>query len=84
MNDLGFLVSGNLVREVAISLEKIGETILRWGLDNVVLYDMAKTGAILFIKAQSKKAKKEISDTRLVFGGQEVKFNDQTIRWLGV
>ena len=69
MYNLGFLASGNLVWEVAISLEKTRETMLSWGLDNAVSYDMAKTEAILFTKAWSKKAKEEILATRLVFGG---------------
>lgn len=69
IDELEFLASGNLVWEVTTSLEKTGETVLNWGLDNIVPYDMAKTEAILFTKARSKKAKEEILATRLVFRG---------------
>ena len=70
IDDLGFLASGNLVWKVAIYLEKTRKTVLNWGLDNAVLYDMAKTEAIFFTKAQSTKAKEEILATRLVFRKQ--------------
>lgn len=78
------MASGNSIQDVATRLEKIGETVLRWGLFNAVTYNIAKTEAILFSKAHSKKAKKKIAATKLVFGEQKVKFNDKATRWLGV
>ena len=84
MDALAFLASGNSIHELATSLGKTGETVLRWGLSNAVTYDIAKTEAILFSRARDKKAKEEIAATKLVFGEQEVKFNDIATRWLGV
>ncbi len=65
-------------------MEKTGETVLRWGLSNAVTYDIAKTEAILFSKARGKKTKGEVANSKLVFGEQEVKFNDKATRLLGV
>ncbi len=48
MDDLEFLANGNSLQEVAVSLEKMRETVLRWTLSNAVTYDIAKTEAILF------------------------------------
>ena len=41
---------------------------------------MKRTGS----RARGKKAKEEVAATKLVFGEQEVKFNDIATRWLGV
>lgn len=76
MNNLIFLVSRNSIQEVAISLKKIGKTVLRWGLSNAVTYYVAKTQAILFSKTRGKKPKEEVADAKLVFGEQKIKFND--------
>ena len=65
-------------------LEKTGEAVLRWGLSNAVIYNIAKTEAILFSRAGNKKAKEEMAATRLRFGEQEIKFNNKATRWLGV
>lgn len=84
MDDLGFLASGDSIQEVAISLEKTGEAVLRWELANAVTFNIAKTEAILFSRARSKKVREEITNARLVLGGQEVKFNNTATRWLGI
>lgn len=67
-DDLELLVTGNSIQEVATSLEKIEEIVFRWRLSNTVTYDIAKTKAILFFRACSKKVKKEIAAIKLVFG----------------
>lgn len=48
MDDLGFLVDAKSIHEIATNLEKIGEVILRWGITNAVIYDIAKTKAVFF------------------------------------
>ena len=53
MDDLRFLANGNLIQEVAASLEKTRETVIRWGLSNAVTYDIAKTEDILFREFQT-------------------------------
>lgn len=51
INNLGFLANGNSIKEVTISLEITGKTVLRWGLSNIVTYNIIKTETILFFKA---------------------------------
>ncbi len=48
MDNLGFLANGNSIEKVAANLEKTRETVLRWGISNAVMYNIAKTEAILF------------------------------------
>lgn len=62
----------------------IGETILKWRLSNAVTYNIAEIEVISFSKARSQHAKEEIAASRLVFGEQGVKLNDNATRWLGV
>ncbi len=68
MDDLGFLASENPIQEVVFSLEKISETVLRWGFFNAIIYDIAKIKTILFSKACGKKTKREVTNIGLVFG----------------
>lgn len=49
MDNLGFLASGNFIQEIATTLEKMGKIVIKWGLANVVTYDIAKMEAILFL-----------------------------------
>lgn len=84
MDDLGFLTSGNSIQEVATTLEITGETVIRWGLANAVTYNIAKTEAILFSPTRSKKVNKETAEIRLTIGKEEIKFNNQATRWLGI
>ena len=48
MDNLGFLVKENSIQELEARLEKMGKTVIRWGLSNAVTYDIAKTEAIFF------------------------------------
>lgn len=41
--------------------------VIRWRLSNSIIYNLAKTKAILFFKAYCIKAKKKITDIKLVF-----------------
>ncbi len=60
VDNLGFLDNGNSIEEVAASLEKTGETVLRWEISNAVMYDIAKTEAILFSQTRSQRDKDKI------------------------
>lgn len=78
------MANSNSIREVTITLEKTGKTVFKWALSYTITYNIAKMKARLFFKAYYQKAKEEIVVLRLIFGGQVVKFNNKTIRWLGV
>lgn len=84
MDDLGFLVDGKSIHEIAANLEKIGEVLLRWGVSNAVTYDIAKIEAIFFSKSRKSRLKEEMSAKVLTFGGHNIKFNDRATRWLGI
>ncbi len=84
IDDLGFLASGNSIQKIAITLEKMGETVIKWELSNVVTYDIAKTEAILFSPTWSKKVNKETSEIQLTIGEEEIMFNNQATQWLGI
>lgn len=64
MDDLKFWTSGKLIKQITISLEITGESILRWRLSNIVTYNIAKTEAILYVKSCYQKSKKEIAVSR--------------------
>ena len=84
MDDLGFLVDGKSIHEIAANLEKIGEVVLRWGVSNAVTYDIAKIEAIFFSKSRKSRLKEEMSAKVLTFGGHNIKFNDRATRWLWI
>ena len=50
IDDLGFIVSGSSVKEVVKTLEEVAQTVVEWGMLNIVTYDTSKTKAILFSK----------------------------------
>lgn len=57
---------------------------MHWGENNAVTYDISKTEAILFSKARNQKLNKQLSETKLQFGGQVVSFSRKATRWLGM
>lgn len=72
IDDLAFLATVKSVIKIKKLLEKARKIILAWGTRNVVTYDIAKTDAILFFKAQKQKLVKQLTDTQLNFGGQNI------------
>lgn len=71
------MANGNLIQEVATTLEKTSKTVIKWGLSNAISYDIAKTKAILFLPTRNKKVKQDISEIQLTIREQEIKFNNQ-------
>lgn len=51
IDDIGFIASGNSVKEVGKAHEKVAETVIEWGAESAVTYDTSKTKAVLFPKA---------------------------------
>ena len=51
---------------------------------NAVSFDIKKTEAILFIIVRKNLLIKLAKDNKLSIGGKEIKFNINTIRWLGI
>ena len=46
-------------------------------MSNIVIYDIAKMEAILFLSTWNKKVNKEIEKIQLIIGEEEIKFNNQ-------
>lgn len=51
MNDLQFLASDSLVKELEKNLEKVAKTVIEWGTQNAIIYDISIMEIILFSKA---------------------------------
>ena len=51
VDDLGFIASGNSVKEIVKALEKVAKEVIEWGRLNAVTYGMSKTEAVLFSKS---------------------------------
>ena len=51
VDDLGFIVSSNSVKEISQTLGTMASTVLYWGSINVVTYDTSETEAVLFFKS---------------------------------
>ena len=84
MDDLGYLAAGHSVIEIKKILEKAGKITLNWGTHNAVTYDISKTKAMLFSKTRKQKLLEQLTTTKLRFGGQTVRFNQEATRWLGM
>ncbi len=84
VDNLAFLTSNHSIKNVAILLEKSEKIALEWETNHLVTYDINKTEAILFSKANRPKLARQIVETRLKIGGERIFFNKETTQWLGV
>lgn len=50
VNDLGFIVSSTLVKEISQTLSIVASTVLYWDSINMVTYNISKTETMLFFK----------------------------------
>lgn len=60
VDDLGFIASGSLVKEIVKTLEKVAKTVLEWGTLNAVIYDTPKTKAVFFSKLHRQQLSKQL------------------------
>ena len=84
VDDLGFIASGNSVKEVVKTLEEVACTVPEWGTLNAVTYDIAKTEAVLFSKSHRQRLSKQLRETKLKVGNERISFNKEATRWLGI
>ena len=84
VDDLGFVASGHSIKDIVKALEKVAQTVVGWGIANVVTYDIAKTEVVLFSRSHRQRLNRQISDTNIRIGTQTIKFNKEATRWLGV
>ena len=84
VDDLGFIASGYSVKEIAKALEKVAQTVIKWGNSNAVTYDIAKTEAAMFSKSHRQRLNKQIAKTDIKIGAESINFNKEATRWLGI
>ncbi len=65
VDELGFIASGSLVKNIALTLEKVAKTVLQWGKTNAVPYDTAKTETIIFSKSHRQWLNGQIRETKI-------------------
>lgn len=81
---MGFIAAGSSVKEVAKLLEKVAKTVLEWGTSNAVSYDTSKKEAVLFSKSDRQRLNKQLRETQITVGSEQIKFNKKATQWLGV
>ena len=84
VDDLGFIVSGSLVKEVVKTLENIAKAVLDWGRLNAVTYDISKTEAGFFLKSHRQRLNKQLRESKIKVGDEKIPFNKEAMQWLGV
>lgn len=84
VDDLGFIASGKSVKEIGKTLEKVAKTVLQWGTANAVTYDTTKTEAVLFSRSHRQRLSKQLRETKIKVGDEQIMFNKDATRWLGI
>ena len=84
VDDLGFIASGYLVKQLAKTLGRVATVVLDWGKSNAVTYDIAKTKAVLFSKSHCQRLNRQIAEVQIKIGLEKIKFNKEATRWLGI
>ena len=84
VDDLGFIASGNSVKEIVKALEKVAKEVIEWGRLNAVTYDMSKTEAVLFSKSRRQRLNKQLRKAKIQVRSEKISFNKEATRWLGV
>lgn len=81
IDDLGFIASGSLVKEIVKALEKIAKEVIEWGRLNAITYNTSKTEAVLFHR---QRLNKQLRKAKIKIGNEKISFNKEATRWLGV
>lgn len=84
INNLGFIASSSLVKEIVKALKKVAQTVLEWSILNVVTYITSKTKAIFFSKSHQQWLNKQLQKIKIKVDNKKFMFNKEAIRWLGI
>jgi len=80
VDDIRWWAKGRNNEEVAVKLSEVAAAAMEWGKDNGVAFDQGKTEAAMFWrKRKGTKAKAKVR-----VGDNEVPFNKEATRWLGI
>jgi len=80
VDDIGWLPEGKGEEEVAAKLSEAAAAAMEWGKNNGVAFDQGKTEAAIFWR----KRKGTEAKAKVIVGEEEVAFNKDATRWLGV
>jgi hypothetical protein len=78
VDDIGWWAEGKDDEAVAAELSKAAAASIEWAKENGVAFDHGKTEAALF------RRKRKRSDAKIRVGDNQVPFNKEATRWLGV
>lgn len=84
VDDIGLLIAGRSVAQVATYLEQAGNAAITWGRQNAVEFDAEKTEAVLFTRQRGRLLREQVQSARLRIEGHLVIFNQEATRWLGI
>lgn len=82
VSDITWVAHGRSVREVRAKLEGGARRAVAWGRNGGVLFELAKTEAILF--SRNRKHWKERAHERIRIESHQVPFNVKATRWPGI
>jgi len=80
VDDIGWWAVGRNDGEVAARLSEAAAAAMEWGRNNGVAFDQGKTEAAMFWR----KRKGTEAKAKVIVGDEEVPFNKEATRWLGV
>ncbi len=75
MDDFRFLACGKFAQNVAKILQLVGKKVIELGQKFAVIYEMDKTEAVLFSKAQPQNLADQIQNAKIKIGRQIITFN---------
>lgn len=80
VDDLGFIISGYLVKNIVKALNKVAQTGLAWKNTNAITYNIAKTEAVIFSRSYFQRLYRQITKTNIQIKTKSIKFNKKTTR----
>ena len=75
VDDLDFIAFRYSVKRLAKTFEEVAKVVLEWGKCNVVIYNIAKTEAMLFSQSHCHQLNKQIAEVNIKIGAENIQFN---------
>lgn len=80
IDDLGFIALSSSVKEIGKAIEKVARTVIEWGIWNLVIYNISKMEAVVFLRARRQQLDKQLRETKIKFGNKKICFNKKATR----
>lgn len=75
INNLEFITSQILVKEIAKTLDKSSKFVSEWEAKNAVIYDIVKTKLVLFFQIQQQHKNQQLQEITVIVREKKIKFN---------